>query len=118
MQSSPALSEAVPHFNLRSVEARPKRARGLRQAAMLAHRESALRYTYHFARRWSVRLPRAELESCADFALCLAGSRFAAKKGAAFPTFLFFYVRAQMHKQVRSAVAAARCSGDPEGLLK
>ncbi len=116
MQYSSALSESASDFNLRSAGAR--RARGLLRTAVLAHRESALRYAYHFARRWSVRLPRAEVESCADFALCLAGSRFAPKKGAAFPTFLFFYVRAQMHKQVRTAAAATRFSGDAEELLR
>lgn len=55
-------------------------------------------------RRWGVRFEDDEIQSAADLAICEAAKRYDSKKGAAFSSFVYFYLKGILIGQIRTIV--------------
>ncbi len=69
---------------------------GALQCIVLNNRQSAHKMTRALARRINYRLPEEELLSLADMALCEAARSFNPLKGAAFTTYLHYFIRGRL----------------------
>jgi RNA polymerase sigma factor (sigma-70 family) len=75
-----------------------------RNALIMKHREQAQRMACALLRRWGAHLTPDELTSAVDLALCEAALRYAPRPGAAFATYLFYFLKGEV---IRSLTAAS-----------
>lgn len=67
---------------------------------ILSHREGAMKLGRKILRKWGVTLDEDEVRSLADIALCEAAKGFDTEKGAQFVTYLYFYVKGELAREI------------------
>jgi len=70
---------------------------------ILKNLELGVKMAFSMLSKWRFQLPKGEVESIAYLALCEAASRFDDKRGVAFGTFLFSYVRGHLLKEITAS---------------
>ena len=70
------------------------------------HIDAAQKIATTIMKQWGARLPKGEVQSLANVALCEAAARFDENRGAKFVTYLYFYVKGQLGVAISSSVAA------------
>lgn len=67
---------------------------------ILSHREGAMKICRKILRKWGVTLEEDEVRSLADVALCEAAKGFNHKKGAQFVTYLYFFAKGELAREI------------------
>ncbi len=105
----PAQKAQVVQFPLERVK--KAKQKGLsdeqRQDLILENRSVARKMARSMLRKWRSRLDLLELESTVDLSLCEAASRFDSNRGVNFVTFLFYYLRGNLVRQITEAASAS-----------
>lgn len=70
----------------------------------------AHKLAFNIMKRWNVKLPREEVQSIANEAICEAAARFDAARGVKFGTYLFFFIKGHLGVAVTESVRASKCS--------
>lgn len=78
-----------------------------RQQLVLDNRLTARKMARSMLRKWRSRLDLTELESTVDLSLCEAANRFDPSRGVNFVTFLFYYLRGNLVRQITDAASAS-----------
>ena len=68
---------------------------------IVAHQESALKIAQSILRGWGMVLPREELESAVNMALCEAAHNYVPTPSATFATYLFYFVKGSLLQWLR-----------------
>ena len=74
---------------------------------ILEYRTKARKLGRSMLRKWNCRLDLEEVDSLVDLSLCEAVQRFDAAKGASFMTFLFYHLKGNLVKAVRTSIDIA-----------
>lgn len=69
-----------------------------------AHIETAQKLAATIMKRWNSRLPKEEVQSLANVALCEAAARFDPDRGVKFVTYLFYFIKGQLGVAVTASV--------------
>ncbi len=72
------------------------------QALVTRYRAECIRLALSMLRRWKCRIERDELQSIVDVAVCDAASRFEPTRGVAFMTFLYYHLKGNLVKSIRT----------------
>jgi DNA-directed RNA polymerase sigma subunit (sigma70/sigma32) len=73
-----------------------------------SHVEVAQKLAMNLMKRWNSRLPKEEVKSLANVALCEAAARFDETRGVKFVTYLFYFVKGQLGVAITSSVTAQK----------
>ncbi len=112
-QKARAKALALKKVSLEAAEVKRKKAAApLDEKAILAERhalivdnyESGKRLAWSFLNRWRVRIEEDEVTSITGAALCEAAQRFKKELGVNFRTFLFYYLRGMLLKEITRRV--------------
>ena len=71
-------------------------------ANILFHRAAAGKIAHQLLKRWGAGMERDEVRSIADLALCEAAKGFEPGRGASFVTYLYFYIRGFLIRELTS----------------
>ena len=72
------------------------------------HYESGKRLAWSFLNKWRVRIEEDEVTSITGAALCEAANRFKPELGVNFKTFLFYYLRGMLLKEITKRVTDSK----------
>lgn len=72
------------------------------------HYESGKRLAWSFLNKWRVRIEEDEVTSITGAALCEAANRFKPEMGVNFKTFLFYYLRGMLLKEITKRVTDSK----------
>lgn len=75
---------------------------------IISHRENARKVAHSLLRKWRVVLPQEEITSLVDLTLCEAASRFSPRLGASFMTFMFYYMRGNLARNIGKLARISR----------
>ena len=78
-----------------------------REALIIEYRIKAQKLGRSILRKWNCRLDVEEVDSLVDLSLCEAVQRFDASKGASFMTFLFYHLKGNLVRAVKSSIDVA-----------
>jgi len=103
-------SAIAPKRLKKTTKAIPTEAQRIKAVHLLVedHYESGKRLAWSFLNKWRVRIEEDEVTSITGAALCEAANRFKPELGVNFKTFLFYYLRGMLLKEITKRVTDSK----------